>query len=74
MRPVHYTAAALVFLLGLTYCWIQTAISLRHGPCDCVTVLQVLSSTVLTTCLVTCILAWYHLLVFYTGIMDYGLL
>ena len=56
MRPPHYVGAGMAFGLGLVYCWIQTSISLRHPPLDCVTVVQVINSVVLSICLVTCIL------------------
>ncbi|KAK7098318.1 hypothetical protein V1264_002644 [Littorina saxatilis] len=53
MRPPHYVGAGMAFGLGLVYCWIQTSISLRHPPIDCVTVLQLLNSIILSICLVT---------------------
>lgn len=53
MRPPHYTGAALAFGLGMVYCWLQTSLSLRHKPWECVTVAQFINSVILTVCLVT---------------------
>lgn len=53
MRPPHYVGAGMAFGLGLVYCWLQTSISLRHHPRDCVTFVQILNSVILSICLVT---------------------
>ncbi|KAK7469498.1 hypothetical protein BaRGS_00036477 [Batillaria attramentaria] len=53
MRPPHYTGAALAFGLGMVYCWLQTSLSMRHCPWDCVTVAQFINSFILTVCLIT---------------------
>ncbi|KAL8597610.1 hypothetical protein ACOMHN_001541 [Nucella lapillus] len=53
MRPPHYVGASLAFGLGLVYCWIQTSLSLRHHPRDCVTAAQLLNSVILSICIVT---------------------
>lgn len=52
-RAPHYVGAVLSFGLGLVYCWIQTSLSLRHHPKDCVTAFQLLNSIILSVCLVT---------------------
>lgn len=52
MRPGHYTGAGLAFLLGTSYCWLQTSLSVRYCRWSLVAVTQLLNSIVLSVCLV----------------------
>ncbi|XP_076450479.1 DNA damage-regulated autophagy modulator protein 1-like [Babylonia areolata] len=52
MRPPHYVGAGLAFGMGVAYCWLQTSISLRHRPRDCITLTQLTISILLSLFLV----------------------
>ncbi|BFZ15590.1 hypothetical protein BsWGS_18629 [Bradybaena similaris] len=52
MRAAHYTGATLAFALGAVYCWMQTALSIRHTRWTCVAVSQLVNSIALTVCII----------------------
>ncbi|GFR58256.1 DNA damage-regulated autophagy modulator protein 2 [Elysia marginata] len=51
MRAVHYTGAGLAFLLGMTYCWLQTSLSVRYCRWSPIAVAQLINSIFLSACL-----------------------
>ncbi|RUS81929.1 hypothetical protein EGW08_010315 [Elysia chlorotica] len=57
MRAAHYTGAGLAFLLGLAYCWVQTALSYRYCRWSRVALAQLANSCLLTACLVVFVIS-----------------
>ncbi|KAK3706446.1 hypothetical protein RRG08_048014 [Elysia crispata] len=52
MRPGHYTGAGLAFLLGTSYCWLQTSLAVRYCRWSLVAVTQLINSVLLSVFLV----------------------